>query len=46
MVGALTFTQLALLCGGALIGGAIFGVAGFAFGVIASLFTRIGISTA
>lgn len=38
MVGALTFTQLALLCGGALIGGAIFGVAGFAFGVIASLF--------
>lgn len=38
MIGALTFTQLALLCGGALIGGIIFGVAGFAFGVIASLF--------
>lgn len=38
----LTLTQLALLCGGALVGGMVFGVAGFAFGVIASLFLHHG----
>lgn len=46
MIGALTLSQLALLCGGALIGGAIFGVAGFAFGVIASLFLHHGFAAA
>ena len=34
----LTVGQLALLCAGAAVGGAIFGVMGFAYGVIMSLF--------
>lgn len=42
----LTLTQLALLCGGALIGGMVFGIAGFAFGVIASLFLHHGFAAA
>lgn len=38
MLGALTGSQLLLLAAGAAVGGTIFGIAGFAFGVIASLF--------
>lgn len=46
MLGALTLQQLALLGAGAFIGGAIFGVAGFAFGIIASLFLHHGFAAA
>lgn len=38
----LTALQLALLCAGAAIGGAIFGVAGFAYGVVVSVFIHHG----
>lgn len=44
MLGVLSAHQLALLGAGALLGGAIFGVAGFAFGIIASLFLHHGFS--
>ena len=42
MLGALTMNQFVLVGAGALLGGAIFGVAGFAYGIIASLFLHHG----
>jgi len=46
MLGALTMNQFALVGAGALLGGAIFGVAGFAYGIIASLFLHHGFPAA
>ena len=40
----LSLQQLALLCAGAAIGGAIFGVIGFAYGIIISIFIHHGFS--
>jgi uncharacterized membrane protein YfcA len=42
----LTATQLALVCAGAAVGGAIFGVIGFAYGVLISLFIHHGFAAA
>ena len=42
----LTALQLALLCAGAALGGAIFGVAGFAYGVVVSVFIHHGFAAA
>ena len=38
----LTAFQLALLCAGAAVGGAIFGVIGFAYGIVISVFIHHG----
>ena len=42
----LTALQLALLCAGAALGGAIFGVVGFAYGVVISVFIHHGFAAA
>lgn len=46
MLGALSGQQMLLLGAAASIGGAVFGIAGFAFGIIASLFLHHGFAAA